>query len=165
MKKFKFELVTKLQDGTPIVFDGDFVVGTLAFSVKEDGTKEALVDGDYTLEDGTVFTVATGAISVINEVAEPAVESVEQAEVTAPEAQDEAQDAVDYQTQIDELKIAVEELKNAIAQNAELMSSMNAQTEEKFASVKLSSDTKLEEKPIIKTQAQKLLDKIQLLRG
>ena len=57
----------KLKDGTIIDADS-FEVGSEVFKINEDGTKTPLTDGDYTLEDGRIITIAGGKIDTITEV-------------------------------------------------------------------------------------------------
>lgn len=66
-KQFKFEMLTKLSDGTDIVFDGEFVVGTGVFTLDENGAKVKALDNTYELEGGQMFTVVDGLISEVAE--------------------------------------------------------------------------------------------------
>jgi hypothetical protein len=55
----------KLNDGTTIIrFDGELAVGTAVMAVTEQG-ELPLPDGDYTLEDGTMFTTASGIVTAV----------------------------------------------------------------------------------------------------
>ncbi|RCH53944.1 hypothetical protein DJ568_15505 [Mucilaginibacter hurinus] len=54
-----------LEDGTKIYYDGDLAVGTAVFTDEELTTPAA--DGDLVLEDGTVLTIAAGAITEVKD--------------------------------------------------------------------------------------------------
>ncbi|WP_129714665.1 head maturation protease, ClpP-related [Pedobacter sp. SYP-B3415] len=74
-----------LSDGTKIYYDGDLAEGTAVFTDEE--LSIAAADGDYTLEDGRVVTVADGAVTAIvdaDDDEEPTVDAM-QARITALE--------------------------------------------------------------------------------
>lgn len=65
--KLKFEMLTKLSDGTEVVLDGEFAVGTAVFTLNENGEKVAVLDETYELDGGFIFTTVDGKISEIAE--------------------------------------------------------------------------------------------------
>jgi len=65
MKKFKFEIQAKLSDGTDIVFDGEFMVGTPVFVIDADGNKIPAPDAEHELEGGQKFKTEGGVITEI----------------------------------------------------------------------------------------------------
>ena len=65
-KDLKLEATAKLKDGTMISTpDSEWKVDSEVFVVKEDGTTEVAVDGDYELEDGTIVKVKDGKVTEI----------------------------------------------------------------------------------------------------
>lgn len=65
----------KLADGTIVTWDGELATGTALFVVDEAGTQQVAPDGEHTLEDGTVVTVAGGlVVTVMPKDQEPKVE-------------------------------------------------------------------------------------------
>lgn len=92
-----------LENGTVIATDSDaFAVGVQAYVTNDEGEKIPLPDGEYTLDNGTTFTVAEGAISEMTEPApegeedpaeapaEAPAETLAEEEATEPEAEPEA---------------------------------------------------------------------------
>lgn len=53
----------KLTDGTVVMWEGDLAVGTALYVLDEAGTQQAAPDGEHTLEDGTVVSVAGGLVA------------------------------------------------------------------------------------------------------
>ena len=77
IKNLIAKLVTKpknidaaLEDGTVIYIEaeeGSDIMGAAIYKLAEDGTTEALADGEYTLTDGSKVTVADGKVSAFVE--------------------------------------------------------------------------------------------------
>lgn len=65
MKNFKFEIQAKLADGTDVIFDGDFIVGTAVYVLDADGNKVPAPDAEHELEGGQKFTTVGGVITEI----------------------------------------------------------------------------------------------------
>lgn len=66
MKKYSFEMVSKLDDNTPVVVD-EFKVGADIYTIDEAGVKAPLFDGDHKLIDGTEFVSVAGKITEIKD--------------------------------------------------------------------------------------------------
>lgn len=173
MKKFKFELIANLQDGTPIQFDGDFIIGTATNKIKEDGSKEPLEDGTYTMEDGTSFSVVSGVIDAITEaISEPAVEAadavpvVDAPEETAETVEEttEATDLSVLEQRITDLQNAIDRISETVADMQKMQESMNNQTNEKFASISVVSVQQQKETEIKKTHTEILFEKIKRMK-
>jgi hypothetical protein len=82
IKNFKMA-EAKLGDGTVLVTDTEVLaVGDDIFVLDADGNKTPAEDGDYTLEDGTVLTVAGGKVENIVAASEVAAEAFADYEVT-----------------------------------------------------------------------------------
>lgn len=75
----------KLADGTAIMIQGDSLVAGAIVSVMTEAGEAPLPDGEYTLEDGTVFEVAGGSVSEVKAPAATAEEGMAQ-EGAAPNA-------------------------------------------------------------------------------
>ena len=89
-EKQKFDLYSYLtQDGKEVIID------TATMSITIDG--EIPADGDYTLEDGTVISVASGLITNIVEATQPS-DQTQQADVTT-QPTDQTQPSTDVTTQ------------------------------------------------------------------
>lgn len=65
MKKISLELTGKLSDGSVVVIDGEYAVGSEVYVIDETGTKAPIFDGDHTLESGDVFVTVDGKITEI----------------------------------------------------------------------------------------------------
>ena len=75
MKKYNFEMVGKLKDGTTIMVS-DFVVGSEVSVIDEQGVKAPLLDGEHELESGDKFvTVDSKITEIIPAEAETEVEA------------------------------------------------------------------------------------------
>ena len=89
LKKFKFEVDTKLKDGTIIRIKGnDIVPGNEVYIVSEDGEIKLLA-GEYTLENDIIIVVDDNG--VITEVKEP----IKEEEKIDEEVMEEIVDVVD----------------------------------------------------------------------
>ena len=71
----------KTVDGLVFAYDGELVIGTAIMDITS-GTASPVMDGEYTMEDGNVVTIASG---VVAEIASKAEEAPELPEVIAPE--------------------------------------------------------------------------------
>ena len=71
----------KTVDGLVFAFDGELVIGTAIMDITS-GTATPVMDGEYTMEDGNIVTIASG---VVAEIASKAEEAPELPEVVAPE--------------------------------------------------------------------------------
>ena len=119
----------KLDNGTEIMTEGEFVKDKEVFIVGEEGEKIALPVGDYTLEDSRILSVIEEGL--INEIKEAAEEEVveEQAE---KEVEAEAEEAkvksktestqVVYATkeEVDEVKSMIAEIKTLLEKEKEV---------------------------------------------
>lgn len=71
----------KTVDGLVFAYDGELVIGTAIMDITS-GTATPIMDGEYTMEDGNIVTIASG---VVAEIASKAEEAPELPEVVAPE--------------------------------------------------------------------------------
>ena len=55
-----------LADGTAIMWEGELAEGVAIKTADENGEPVSLPDGEYTLEDGTVFVIAGGLVQTLN---------------------------------------------------------------------------------------------------
>ena len=76
----------KLADGTAIMIQGDSLVAGAIVSVMTEAGEAPLPDGEYTLEDGTVFYVSGGSVSEVKAPETTAPEGMEAAPNAAPNA-------------------------------------------------------------------------------
>ena len=119
----------KLADGTAINIQGDSLAVGVMVSVMTEAGEAPLPDGEYTLEDGTVFEVAGGSVAEVKAPAATAEEGMAQ-EGATPSA---ASPAAPSPTQIIE-RIEKEMVFEKVAKVEELEKQINALTE-KFAAV------------------------------
>lgn len=136
MKAFKFELLAKLEDGTPVVFNGDFVIGTEVFVLDEQGQKLPAPDGEHKLEDGTVFSVKEGKIENIP-VEVPAEDVPAEQEMKS-----EVNEFEKFQSQVNDVTKSVQELFQIVKEVKDELNSMKEQrtafessVNEKFSAV------------------------------
>ena len=71
----------KTVDGLVFAYDGELVIGTAIMDITS-GTATPIMDGEYTMEDGNIVTIASG---IVAEIASKAEEAPELPEVVAPE--------------------------------------------------------------------------------
>lgn len=71
----------KTVDGLVFAYDGELVIGTAIMDITS-GTATPVMDGEYTMEDGNIVTIASG---IVAEIASKAEEAPELPEVVAPE--------------------------------------------------------------------------------
>ena len=71
----------KTVDGLVFAYDGELTIGTAIMDITS-GTATPIMDGEYTMEDGNIVTIASG---VVAEIASKAEEANEPVEVVAPE--------------------------------------------------------------------------------
>lgn len=95
----------KTKDG--LVFEGDLTIGADILEVKEDGSKVAPADGDYTLEDGSIISILGGKIAELSTPEEEGADANEDMEID-PNAPIEP--ATDYNAMMDELRQVIAEL-------------------------------------------------------
>lgn len=75
MKKYSFELVGKLLDGTEVYIEPAFEVGADVNVLDENGNKVPVFDAEHVLADGTIVVTINGKITEIKpKVEEPEVE-------------------------------------------------------------------------------------------
>ena len=118
----------KLADGTAINIQGDSLAVGVMVSVMTEAGEAPLPDGEYTLEDGTVFYVSGGSVSEVKAPAATAEEGMAQ-EGAAPNAAPSAPSP----TQIIE-RIEKEMVFEKVEKIEQLEKQINALTE-KFAEV------------------------------
>ena len=71
----------KTVDGLVFAYDGELTIGTAIMDITS-GTATPIMDGEYTMEDGNIVTIASG---IVAEIASKAEEAPELPEVVAPE--------------------------------------------------------------------------------
>lgn len=71
----------KTVDGLVFAYDGELSIGTAIMDITS-GTATPIMDGEYTMEDGNIVTIASG---IVAEIASKAEEAPELPEVVAPE--------------------------------------------------------------------------------
>ena len=71
----------KTVDGLVFAYDGELVIGTAIMDITS-GTATPIMDGEYTMEDGNIVTIASG---VVAEIESKKVEEVEAPEVVESE--------------------------------------------------------------------------------
>lgn len=76
----------KLADGTAINIQGDSLAAGVMITVMTEAGEAPLPDGEYTLEDGTVFYVSGGSVSEVKAPEATAPEGMEAAPNAAPAA-------------------------------------------------------------------------------
>ena len=118
----------KLADGTAINIQGDSLAAGVMITVMTEAGEAPLPDGEYTLEDGTVFYVSGGSVSEVKAPAATAEEGMAQ-EGAAPNAAPSAPSP----TQIIE-RIEKEMVFEKVEKIEQLEKQINALTE-KFAEV------------------------------
>ena len=103
-EKVKMATEVKLNDGTSLSVDGDIAIGSMVKLITPEGEVEAM-DGDYVAEDGTTYSVMSGAI------AEIATKAEEVADETGAESTDVMPTMM---AEIKSLKAELAELKETI---------------------------------------------------
>jgi len=89
----------KTVDGLVFSYDGELVIGTAIMDITS-GTPSPVMDGEYTMEDGNIVTIASGVVAEIESKAEEATEPVE---VVAPELK-----MPDMKTQMSNMQVSLE---------------------------------------------------------
>jgi hypothetical protein len=89
----------KTVDGLVFAYDGELVIGTAIMDITS-GTASPVMDGEYTMEDGNIVTIASG---VVAEIASKAEEAPELPEVVAPELK-----MPDMKTQMSNMQVSLE---------------------------------------------------------
>lgn len=147
MKKYAFELTGRLKDGTVVVIDGDYIVGSKVFAIDESGQKAPLFDGDHELESGDIFVTVNGEITEIKPME---VNNEVEVEVDAPE---DTAPVIEYATkaEVEELKKMIEDMK---AKMSEMSIDVDTKVQEKFNEIQPSSilDNKVEPVKLSRTE-------------
>jgi hypothetical protein len=130
-----------LENGQEIQTSAEaFAEGVDVFVVNDEGEQIPLPDGDYTLEDGTMFTVAEGVVASMGaaEVEEAAKEEemsaeteVEEPAVEAALSREEVQEMI-----ASAIKEATTQLSAEIAEKNEQIEKLSAQPAAKLSRVK-----------------------------
>lgn len=89
----------KTVDGLVFAYDGELSIGTAIMDITS-GTASPVMDGEYTMEDGNIVTIASG---VVAEIASKAEEAPELPEVVAPELK-----MPDMKTQMSAMQVSLE---------------------------------------------------------
>lgn len=89
----------KTVDGLVFAYDGELVIGTAIMDITS-GTASPVMDGEYTMEDGNIVTIASGLVA---EIASKAEEAPELPEVVAPELK-----MPDMKTQMSAMQVSFE---------------------------------------------------------
>jgi len=89
----------KTVDGLVFAYDGELSIGTAIMDITS-GTASPVMDGEYTMEDGNIVTIASG---VVAEIASKAEEAPELPEVVAPELK-----MPDMKTQMSNMQVSLE---------------------------------------------------------
>jgi hypothetical protein len=146
MKKFKFEIMAKLADGTDVIFDGEFIVGTPVFILDSEGAKIAATDDVHELEGGQKFKTEGGVISeiMVEEVVEETPTEVATEEVV------EETPVVEVAEDVSELESKVADLEKKIEDIAVMIEEFNQtfalKKEQKMAEITEGKTEKKEEK-------------------
>ena len=97
----------KTVDGLVFAYDGELVIGTAIMDITS-GTATPIMDGEYTMEDGNIVTIASGVVAEIASKAEEAPElpEVVESELKYPKEMDTKMSAmqVSLESQISSLK-------------------------------------------------------------
>jgi len=166
LKKFKeiFKIVNYfgtmiLQDGTEVTVDGKGDEGD-AVTVVIEGNNEPvpLPDGEYTLEDGMIMTVAAG---VIVDIVEPTPEE-EEAPEEAPEEEEEveAQEVVET-PEGEEVTVPTEEEVAEVVEDVQTIEDVVALLEERVATL----ENMLAGTEEMKSEFQSLKEKLEKTDG
>ena len=97
----------KTVDGLVFAYDGELTIGTAIMDITS-GTATPVMDGEYTMEDGNIVTIASGVVAEIASKAEEAPElpEVVESELKYPKEMDTKMSAmqVSLESQISSLK-------------------------------------------------------------
>ena len=143
--KFKFEMLTKLSDGTDIIFDGEFVMGTEVFTLDENGSKVAVSDKTYELEGGQMFTTVNGKISEITEMED---------EVTIVEETPETETKTELQMALDKIAEFETKMKELEEKIQTFMETFTLKNEQQTAMLEFSKVTETVVNPNVYTSLQ-----------
>lgn len=125
MNNIKFKAEIKTAEGVVLYTPQDsFIVDSEVFVVDAEGNQTIAPDGDHTLENGVVITVAAGKIT---NVVEPQAQSVDEQFALTPEDVQIIMDAVNPVIKALEDRIVVLEnqLKEAVDSNEEMKTAMS----------------------------------------
>lgn len=163
MKNFKFELQAKLSDGTDIIFDGDFQVGTAVYVLDADGNKLAAPDGEHELEGGQKFKTENG---ILTEIVEEAPAETPSENPTTEETLEETPATVEVKMVSDEefqaLVQVVAELKAKMDELMMMKESFELAKEQKLAEIDSTNDNQSVE--LKESKADQMFRKIEMLR-
>lgn len=149
----------KLNDGVTIIrYDAEKLdIGVPVLAVTEQGAI-AIPDGDYTLEDGTMFTIAGGVVSAVTPMeAEKAVEAGKENEApTSAQPMTEAKAKSIIESVIKESHFTKDEINAMFAESVKV--------KETFATQKVESDKKVSDlEAEISTQKETIKSMFSLL--
>jgi len=136
----------KLADGTVVVWEGELGTGTALFVIDEAGTQQAAPDGEHTLEDGTIVTIAGGLVVTVSpkEQEEEEVE-IEVENASEKEKKDEMAGEMEMMLEklaekVAALETKIEEMSKKEAMSSEevdaKVSEVKNELENKFAAIK-----------------------------
>lgn len=152
----------KTQDGKTISCEGELKQGSKCAMKAADGSASQLPDGDYSLEDGTVITVVSGAITNVVPPAAPEMEMADAEpetekriaalETALKDIQSKMTSAgmsAEEKTAFDSLKAENETLKSSLEAVKNQLSTFSATVKEGFKLVEAIAETPAakEEKP------------------
>ena len=119
-----------LEDGTPVMIEGDAIVeGAAVMVVSPDGASTPAEDGEYALSDGTIIVVSAGKIASLT-LSTP--DAPADSEIEALKAENEALKAqlVEAQNKSKELENKVAESTTTMTNYAEQLTAIKAELEE-----------------------------------
>lgn len=169
MKNFKFELQAKLSDGSDVIFDGDFVIGTATYILDAEGNKTPATDGEHELEGGQKFTTKDGMIeSIATEdiPAEEAIEATVQAEETPVQLEETPAPAATEEVKLvsdADFQVLVQQVVELKAQLDSLVQTFELQKEQKLAEIELGSTTPIVE--LKESKSDMLFRKIEMFKS
>ena len=102
----------KTVDGLVFAYDGELTIGTAIMDITS-GTATPIMDGEYTMEDGNIVTIASG---VVAEIASKAEEANEPVEVVAPEIK-----MPDMKTQMSAMQVSLESQLSSLKKQVVLL--------------------------------------------
>ena len=129
-----------LENGQEIQTSAEaFAEGVDVFVINDEGEQIPLPDGDYTLEDGTIFSVMEGIISAMGAAEEAAAEEPAAEEAMSAEIEEE-EPAVEAALSREEVK---EMIASAIAEATTQLSAQIAEKNEKIEQLSAQPAAKL----------------------
>lgn len=143
----------KTNDGKTISCEGELKQGSKCAMKAADGSASQLPDGDYTLEDGTVITVVSGAITNVVPPAAPEMEmannEMELLKKDIADIKSRMGMSADEKTAFEALKAENETLKSSLEAVKNQLSTFSATVKEGFKLVESIAEAPVakEEKP------------------